>query len=177
MNGYGNIQFLGEGEIGIDRRIAGRDTLILQSDLAHYFEAAGCEIFSQLFECNTLAESETVTERRARDDPGGCGVFPFLHTLWIAKGNRRDVEALHLGEYILHILARRRRIKRRRALLLHPTERRFLVFRIRRRKLRGVWTHRRHSAGKVPVYGVDVNIEDRRNLALGVLRERNRRAE
>jgi hypothetical protein len=29
MDAYGNIHFLGDGEVGIDRRVAGRDALIL----------------------------------------------------------------------------------------------------------------------------------------------------
>src|ERR1700722_1982738 len=171
MYGHGNIQFLGEGEIGIDGRIAGRDTLILESDLAHYFEAAGCEIFSQLFDGDALTGRKSVTERCARDDPGGRGVFPFLDTLWLAENHGRHVEALHLRQNVFHILARRRWIKRRRALLLHPTERLFLSFGIGRRKLRGVRTHG-YGAGKI--YGVDVNIDDRRSLALGVLAKSDR---
>src|ERR1700733_1220198 len=171
MNGDGNIQFLGEGEIGVDRRIAGRDALILEPDLAHHFEAASCEVFSQLFGGDALTRRKSVTERRARDDPGGGGVFPFLDALWLAENHGRHVEALHFRQNVFHILARRRWIKRRSALLLHPTERLFLFFGIGRRKLRGVRTHG-YGAGKV--YGVDVNIDDRRSLALGVLAKSDR---
>src|SRR5215470_12487499 len=174
MNGDGNIQFLSEGEIGVDRRIARRDAFILESDLAHYLEAASGEIFSQLVDGDALTRSHPDLEGCAGDDPGGCGVFPLLDALWLAENNCCDVEAVHLSEYVFHILAWRRRIKRRRALLFHPTERLFLAFGIRRRELRGVWTHRR-NAWKVPVYGVDVNIDDRGSLALRVLGESNRR--
>jgi len=109
----------------------------------------------------------------ARDDPGECGVLPFLDALWLAENDGCDVETLHLGENIFHILARCGGVERRRALLFHPTERVFLSFRIGGRKFRGVGAHG-SDAGKVSVYGVDVNIDDRRRLALGVLRESER---
>ena len=106
VDGDGDVQFLGEREVGIDRRIAGRKALVLQSDLAHDFEAAAGEVFSQFFERDALAGRHSVSERRAGDDPLGRGVFPLLHALGIAEDNRRDVQALHLGENILHVFAR-----------------------------------------------------------------------
>src|ERR1700730_13615810 len=173
MNRYGDIELFGEREVLVDRRIARRDSLILESDLAHYLEAAGCEIFSQFFEINPLAGRHPVLKGCAWDDPGGRGVLPFLYALWIAKGNRGHVEGLHLGENVFHILARPRRIKRGRAWLLFPTERLLLIFRIGRRKPRRIWTHR-CDTGKRAVHGVDVNIDDRRSLAPRVLCKRDR---
>src|SRR5262245_40974398 len=115
MDGDGNIQFLGEGEIGVDRRIARRDALVLESDLAHYLETASGEIFSQLVDGDALTRSHPDLEGCAGDDPGGCGILPFLDVFGFAEDNGGDVEAVHLSEYVFHILARRRGIKRRRA--------------------------------------------------------------
>src|ERR1700730_969272 len=173
MDGYGNIQFLGESEVAIDRGITGRDALILEAHLAHYFETAVCEGFSQLFEGDALAGSHPALKGCAGDDPGGCGVFPFLHALWIAKNNRRDVEALHLAENIFHILARSGRVECWGALLFHPTEWLFLTFRIGRCDLRGFGANG-CDAGKGSVHGVDVNIDYRWSFGLSVLCERDR---
>ncbi len=101
------------------------------------------------------------------------GVFPFLYARWIAEHNCRDVEALHLGENIFHILARGGRIKCRSALLLYPTERLFFVFRIGSCELRGVGTHRREPR-KVTVHCVDVNINHRWSFGVRVLCEAGR---
>jgi hypothetical protein len=95
--------------------------LILQANLAHYFEAADCEGFSQLFEGDALTGSHPVLKGCTGDDPGRCRVFPFLHVLWLAKNYRCHVGALHLGENVFHILARSGRIECWGALLFHPS--------------------------------------------------------
>src|SRR3954447_4897498 len=96
MDGYGNVELLSECEISIHGSIARRNALILQTDLAHYFEAASGEILTQFFESNTLTGRHTILKRCARDDPCRGGVLPFLYALRIAKGYGRHVETLHL---------------------------------------------------------------------------------
>ena len=51
----------------------------------------------------------------------GRGVFPFLHALGIAENNRGDVEALHFGEDVFHILAGRRRDRARECIAPSPS--------------------------------------------------------
>ena len=86
MDSYGNIELLSEREISIQEVSLGRNALILQTDLAHYFEAASGEIFTQFFEGHTLTRNRPILKGCARDDPCRGGVLPFLYALRIAKG-------------------------------------------------------------------------------------------
>jgi len=129
MDGYGNIEFLGEGEIGIDRRIAGEMPSYWRPISPITLKPPKVKSFRKSSR-GTRWPGGTRSERMCPDDPGGCGVLPFLDALWLAENNGCDVETLHLGENIFHILARCGGVECRRALLFHPTGRVFLSFRI-----------------------------------------------
>src|SRR6266404_3657492 len=104
-----------------------------------------------------------------RNSSNGTRSSPFSKS--VPGITRFGAAFFHFCKYILHVLALRRGIEFRTALLLHPARLLPRVgFGVGRRKFGSVWAHRAHGGAIVVVHGVVVHINDRRNVRTCVLR-------
>ncbi len=168
VDGDGDVELLGEGEVLIDAGIAGREAFILEADFAHDFEAVGGEVLAELVEGDARSGCHALIEAGAGNDAAGRGVLPLLDAGGVAEDDGGDVEAVHFCDDVLDVFALRGGVELGCALFLAPAEGSFFGGGVGGEELRGVGAHGA-AAGEGLLHGVDVDVEDGRDVGGGVL--------